>query len=171
MPSHERRLRVTKAAATLPSHERGLRVTKAAARSLCLSTQRQSMSQHPQSKWLLRSVVTRLLLHMAHPRHVEVSWMQSSQHLFRLAVLFRGSCRGAMSPEDLVKRVKAAIEPGDKDHLFAATNVSGHTLLHWAAYYGLVDPVQQLIKAGGKKLLLATDMYGQSASQYDRVDC
>ena len=43
-----------------------------------LSTQRESASRRSQSRWLLRSIVTRLLWHMAHQRHVEMSWMQSS---------------------------------------------------------------------------------------------
>ena len=100
--------------------------------------------------------------------------MQSRQYLFRLAVLFRGSCRGAMSPEDLVKRVKAAIESGDQNRL-CAPDVDGATFLHYAACHGLVDSVQQLIKAGGKKLLFAaTNKYGLSAlhcaSHADRLE-
>ena len=64
--------------------------------------------------------------------------------------------------EALVKRVKAAIESGDQNLLFAVDD-HGSTLLHGAAVCGLVDSVQQLIKAGGKKLLFATDKNGWSA--------
>ena len=62
------------------------------------------------------AVMTRLLWHMAHQRHVEMRWMQSSQYLFWLAVLFRERWSGAMilgirrQKEALVKRVRAAIE-------------------------------------------------------------
>ena len=56
-----------------------------------------AVSRRPQSRWLLRRIVTRLLWHMAHQRHVEMSWKQSSQCLFRLAVPFRVSCRSAMT--------------------------------------------------------------------------
>ena len=74
-----------------------------------------------------------------------------------------------------MKRVRAAIESGDQNLLFAA-NVHGFILLHEAAGYGFVDSVQlqQLIKAGGKKLLFATEKNGRSALHYasgeDRVD-
>ena len=67
--------------------------------------------------------------------------------------------------EVLVKRVKAAIESGDQN-LLCAPDDNGFTLLHDAACYGLVDSVQQLIKAGGKKLLFATNKDGRSALHY-----
>ena len=43
-------------------------------------------------------------------------------------------------------------------------------MLHGAAGYGLVDYVQQLIKAGSKKLLFATDKNGRSALHYASFD-
>ena len=64
----------------------------------------------------------------------------------------------------LVTRIKAAIESGDQNLLFAAdADFFGKTLLHEAAESGLVDLVPQLIKAGGKKLLVATNLFGWSA--------
>ena len=65
-----------------------------------------------------------------------------------------------------------------KKNLLFAANISGDTLcakfLDGAARYGLVDSVQQLIKAGGKKLLFATNKHGHSAlhhaSIHDRVE-
>ena len=93
--------------------------------------------------------------------------MQSSQYLFLLGVLFRDRYDpgDTEAKEALVKRVKAAIESGDQNLLFAV-DVGGFTLLHDAAYYGLVGSVQQLIKAGGKKLLFATNKQGMSALYY-----
>ena len=85
-----------------------------------------------------------------------------------------------------MKKVRAAIESGDQNllfgtvvHRFGLPDSSGWvedslTLLHEAAWYGLVDSVQQLIKAGGKKLLLVYSTYGRSALHYaslsDRVE-
>ena len=57
-----------------------------------------------------------------------------------------------VAKEALVRRVRAVIESGDQNLLFNV-DVNGHTSLHEVAGYGLVDSVQQLIKAGGKKLL------------------
>ena len=43
------------------------------------------------------------------------------------------------------------------------------TMLHEAASFGLVDSVQQLIKAGGRKLLFATSKDRLSALHYATV--
>ena len=112
------------------------------------------MSRRPQSRWLLRSIATRLLCHKAPGDELDAE--QS------VPLPAGGSVSRALQERDvpgfteaekaLVKRVKAAIQSGDQNLLFAA-DVDGHTLVHEAADYGLVDLVLQLIKAGGKKPL------------------
>ena len=76
--------------------------------------------------------------------------------------------------EASVNVVMDAIESGDQNLLLETFSDDGATLLHLAAGSGLVDSVQQLMKAGGKKLLFATNKYGLSALQYasfrDRVE-
>ena len=63
--------------------------------------------------------------------------------------------------EAVVMQTREFIESGDKRCLLYQ---DGTTLLHVAAQCGLMDSVQQLIKAGGKKLLFATDMNGREAA-------
>ena len=69
----------------------------------------------------------------------------------------RDVSRDTEAKEVLAKRVRAVIESGDQNLLFAfdSGNDFCGTLLHMAAAYGLVESVQQLMKAGCKKLLFA----------------
>ena len=60
------------------------------------------------------------------------------------------------------------IQSGGKNLLFTADD-DCLTLLHGATGYGLGDSVRQLIKSGGKKLILATEKYGWSALHYTSV--